>query len=55
MTCPSGLLKRHKAITTLTIIVAATVVSSQPLHFHLEILLNNIDFYIPPPEKPKIF
>ena len=32
---------------------AATVASSQPLRFHLEILLDDINFYTAPPKKPK--
>jgi len=28
-----------------------TVASSQPLRFHLEISLNNINFYTTPPKK----
>ena len=55
MTCPSGLLERHKAITTLTTITAVTVASSQPLYFCLEISLNNINFYTAPPEKLRTF
>ena len=32
---------------------AATVASSQPLRFHSEISLDNINFYTAPPEKPR--
>ena len=53
MTYPLGLLKRYKAITTLIIIITVTVASSQPLYFHSEISLNNINFYTTPPEKLK--
>ena len=35
--------------------VVATVASSQPLRFHLEISLNNINFYTVPPKKPRTF
>jgi len=53
VTCPSRLLERHKAITTLIIMAVVIVASSQPLCFHLEISLDNINFYTTPPEKPK--
>jgi len=53
VTRPLRLLERHKVITTLITIVAATVASSQPLRFHSEISLNNIDFYTAPPKKLK--
>jgi len=35
--------------------MAATAAFSQPLYFHLGILLNNINFYTTPPKKPKAF
>jgi len=53
VTCLLGLLERYKVIITLITMAAATVASSQPLCFYLEISLNNINFYITPPEKPK--
>jgi len=53
VTHPLGLLEKHKAIIILIIMAAATVASSQPLRFHLRILLNNINFYTIPPKKPK--
>jgi len=55
MTCLLGLLKRYKIMIILIIMAAATVASSQPLRFYLGILLNNINFYTTPPEKPKAF
>jgi hypothetical protein len=47
VTRPLGLLEKYK------VMVAAIVVSSQPLRFYLEILFNNINFYTTFSKKPR--